>query len=88
MDVRDEQLALWRRTFPSGKQIFEGKDPWIIWGVVDCNKRAAVIKTRLHDGQLRASWADLLNRKINDPERKWTDETFDPLTLIREAEGA
>ena len=86
-DVRDEQIALWKRTFPVGKQVFEGKDPWIVWDIVDCNKRAAVIMTRLHDGQLRSVWADYLNRKLNNNENKWTLEQFDPLTLLREVEG-
>jgi len=86
-DIRDEQMEMWKRTFPSGMQIYEEKDPWIVWDVADVNKRAAVVMTRLHDGQLRAVWADFLNRKLNNEKNKWTLEPFDPLTLIRQAEG-
>jgi len=86
-DVRDEQITLWKRTFPEGSRIFEGKDPWIVWGIVDCNKRASVVMTRLHDNQLRSRWCDYLNRKINDKDNKWTMEPFDPLTLLRGVEG-
>ena len=83
-DVRDAQMEMWERTFTEGMKVWEGIHPWIIWGVVHCNKRTSVVMTRLHDGQLRAVWADFLNRKINDPENKWTLEEFDPATLIHE----
>ena len=88
IDPRDENIRMMEKTFPVGLRVYEcdGTVPWLCWGVVDVNKRPAVVMVRVHDGQLRAVWCDRLIKKINNPENHWVLEPKNMTAYLDELE--